>query len=145
MTAWFALMVALVPVDMPRPMTAPIAPSAVELTRATDGLFYVDALVNGQNVHFRVDTGAATTVLTAADAARVGAVGTGEMPWAAETANGERTLPLMRVSHMNVGITAVADVTVAIAPDGLDVSLLGANLLSRVSSMTIEGDRMTLE
>ena len=43
-----------------------------EISRAPDGHFYLDAQVNGAQVHFLVDTGASMVALTAADAQRAG-------------------------------------------------------------------------
>src|SRR5438045_856312 len=43
-----------------------------EIPRSPDGHFYLDAQVNGAQVHFLVDTGASMVALTAADAQRAG-------------------------------------------------------------------------
>lgn len=131
--------------------STPIAPpaptakgAALEAWRASDGLFYVTGLINGQAVRFLVDTGASAITLTAADAARVNAVDSGEAPWIAETAAGRRTMRRVRLSRMEVGASSAEDVPAAVAPEGLGVSLLGANWIAHVSSMTIEGDRMLI-
>src|SRR4051812_384381 len=49
-----------------------------EIARAPDGHFYLDAQVNGAQVHFLVDTGASMVALTAADAQRAGIALPGE-------------------------------------------------------------------
>jgi aspartyl protease family protein len=95
-------------------------------------------------VRFLVDTGASAILLTAADAARVGAQDSGEGHWIADTANGKSAMRRIRLDTMSVGVSRAEDVPAAIGSDGLSVSLLGANWIAHVSSMTIEGDRMLL-
>ena len=46
--------------------------ASITLTRASDGHFYADALVNGAPVHFLVDTGATTLALSKGDAQLAG-------------------------------------------------------------------------
>jgi aspartyl protease family protein len=122
----------------------PAAPAILEAWRANDGLFYVTGHINGQPVRFLVDTGASAITLTAADAARVGASDSNEAPWVAETANGRRTMRRVQLASMAVGAKAATNVPAAVAPDGLNVSLLGANWIAHISSMTIEGDRLLM-
>lgn len=120
--------------------------SAQELWRAEDGLFYVDAEVNGQPVHFLVDTGASIIVLTAEDARRVGAVpDEAAFQHIADTAGGKSAMAKIKLGQMTVGQTTATSVNAAVAREGLGVSLLGQNWLSYLASVTIEGDRMTLK
>lgn len=121
------------------------AASSGELWRAADGLFYVDALVNGAPVRFLVDTGASTIVLTRADARRAGVISpTIVFGDVADTAAGRTPIARVRLARMTVGPSVGHDVPAAVAGEGLGVSLLGQSWLTRLDSVTIEGDRMIL-
>ena len=120
-----------------------IVPQA--LWRADDGLFYVDAMINGASVRLVVDTGASMIVLTAADAKRVGiSPDSADFTQTADTAAGKSSMAHVTLAQMRVGQTAAASVPAVVAREGLGTSLLGQNWLSRVGSVTIEGDRMIL-
>jgi aspartyl protease family protein len=116
--------------------------SSRELLRAPDGHFYADVQVNNVTIRFMVDTGASVVMLTPADAQRAGIA-----------------LPAQRELAMGVGGTvSVAPVTIdrlAIGPlearyvqgavaEQLPISLLGQNVLARIGSVEIRGDRMVL-
>jgi aspartyl protease family protein len=115
------------------------------LTRAGDGHFYADVLVNGRTIRFLVDTGASGVALTRDDAMRAGVsfdpgrfevVGTG----ASGPVRGQR----VRIADMRLDLKQASDVDGAVLDDGLSVSLLGQSFLSRIGSVSIEADRMTL-
>lgn len=120
------------------------APAEVRLRRSERGHFYVHAMVNGQLVRFMVDTGATHVVLTETDAERVGislkdlprrVIGTG-----ASGAVHGRTSRLDSVAFEG---RQVSNLDVMIA-EGLDVSLLGQDYLTRIGTMTMAGDAMVL-
>lgn len=113
------------------------------LWRADDGLFYVDAEINGAPVRFLVDTGASMIVLTADDARRVGAAPV-DYSLSADTAAGKSKMAKVTLANMRVGATSAEAVPAAVAQQELGVSLLGQNWLSHLASVTIEGDRMIL-
>jgi aspartyl protease family protein len=123
------------------PATAPSMPHS--LWRSDDGLFYVDAEINGASVHFLVDTGASMIVLTAEDARRVGAAPS-DYSLSADTAAGKSKMAKVTLANMRVGATSAEAVPAAVAQKELGVSLLGQNWLSHLASVTIEGDRMIL-
>jgi len=120
-------------------------PAGAEIMRAADGLFYVDMKVNGRPIRFLVDTGANVMVLTASDAARVGAT-----PEARKfsnqiaTAGGNARMAWTRLDHVELAGREVHGLQAAIVQQGLDVSLLGQNMLSKLGSVTIEGDRLRM-
>jgi aspartyl protease family protein len=125
-------------------MVAANAPAEVRLKQRGNGHFFVHGMVNGQIVEFMVDTGADSVVLTVEDAERVGlpvdrsrwrVVGTG--------ASGPVRGQFERLQSLEVeGRTATGlDAMVA---EGLEVSLLGQDFLSRLGSMTMSGDIMVL-
>jgi aspartyl protease family protein len=136
---------------MPAPMLGP-APSGqlvnaadgyVSIQRAPDSHFYADAEVNGTTVHFLVDTGATGVVLTSADAQRAGVNGDG-YTLTAKTAGGDVLLMPAVASRVALGSFAASDVPVLVAKDQLGISLLGQSYLSRIGTVSITGDVMTL-
>lgn len=114
-----------------------------ELNRSGDGLFYVDAMVNGAPVRFLVDTGASVVVLRSDDAQRAGImVDAREFSENAETANGQAAMARVTLDEVMVGSVRSEALSAAVVRDGLSVSLLGQNWLSQLASLTISGDRM---
>jgi aspartyl protease family protein len=115
----------------------------VSIQRAPDSHFYADAEVNGMTVHFLIDTGATGVVLTAADAQRVGVSGEG-YTLTAKTAGGDVQLMPATANRVALGSFAASDVPVLVAKDQLGISLLGQSYLSRIGTVSITGDVMTL-
>lgn len=117
----------------------------IELQRAGDGHFYADARVNGVAVRFLIDTGASAIVLTAEDARRA-SLGAGEAQVSARGAGGEIRLRQVSLARLSLGGSVHDNVPALAAEAGdLPVSLLGQNFLARFRSVTIEGDRMSLQ
>lgn len=134
------------------PVTAPTAASqpelgnglaAVTLNRAFDSHFYADAQVNGATVHFMIDTGATSLVLTKADAQRAG-VGTGDYTASGIGVGGEIRLMPVNIDRVAIGPLSASNVPAMVAEDGLTISLMGQSYLSRVGTVTISGDKMVL-
>ena len=119
--------------------------AATDVVRAKDGLFYVDVLVNGQPVRFLVDTGANTVVLTGADAERLGIRAEASV-WGPQmtTAGGKTPMAWAKLDHVQLAGREIRDLKAAVVPSGLPVSLLGQNMLSKLGSVTFEGDRLRL-
>ena len=116
-----------------------------EVARGADGLFYVHAIVNGERVRFLVDTGANYTVLTSADAERIGLSAANRRYDArVETAAGQTSMAWATLDRVEVAGRALTGLRAAIVRDGLGVSLLGQNMLSRLDMVTIEGDRLRM-
>ena len=136
-----------------KPMAAPdsyasAAPAAGngfasrELQRAADGHFYLDAQVNGAEVHFLIDTGASVVALTREDAQRAGIALPSERA-VAQGAGGAVEIIPVTIDRIASGPLEARSVPGAVAPD-LGISLLGQSFLSRVGTVQIEGDRMIL-
>lgn len=122
-----------------------LVPTASELHRAPDGLFYLDARVNGVPVRFLVDTGATTVVLTDADARRAGvAADIARSSERAETAGGATAMARVRLASLEAGPARRFDVEACVTGPGLSVSLLGQSWLAQFDSVTITRDRMVL-
>jgi aspartyl protease family protein len=132
-------------VAVAKPMSAPEPEIDKVIERSDDGHFYVDAEVNGQLVHFLIDTGASSVVLTMADAKHVG------LPFSEEQfsviargASGDVSGQIMKIGRVAIGRKEAFDVEGAVVAEGLDVSLLGQSFLSRIGTLVIDGDKMVL-
>jgi aspartyl protease family protein len=116
------------------------------MEKRPNGHFEVRGSVDGAPVEFLVDTGATSTVLTAADARRAGLDPDGlsfSIPVA--TANGTARAAAARAEELMVGSIVRRNVTVMVAPDGsLQQSLLGMNFISTLSGFDMRGDRLVL-
>lgn len=118
--------------------------AAYVITRSSDGLFYVNATIDGNPIRFLVDTGANVTVLTRSDAERLGlSDGQPNMGRATlRTAGGPTSMQWTRIPVLSVADRPVENVNAAIIDRGIEVSLLGQNVLSRLEGMTFTGDQL---
>jgi clan AA aspartic protease (TIGR02281 family) len=115
------------------------------LERQSDGHFYTTAHLGSADVRFLVDTGASGIALTGTDAANMGLRWTAdELQKVGRGVNGDVLGKIVMLDHVQVGDLVVDKVQAAIIPSGLDVSLLGQSFLSKVSTVNIAGDKMTL-
>ncbi len=119
---------------------------AVALQRDGDGHFLARGAINGIAVTLLVDTGATTTVLTAADAQRVGIdVESLSFTVPITTANGPASAARARADTIEVGDIERRNQTVLVAsPAMLGQSLLGMNFINSLTGFDIRGDRLTL-
>jgi aspartyl protease family protein len=113
-----------------------------EIPRAADGHFYLDAQVNGAQVHFLVDTGASMVALTAADAQRAGIALPSER-MTAQGGGGAIEIVPVTIERIAAGPLEARGVEGAVVRE-LSVSLLGQSFLSRIGTVQISGDRMVL-
>lgn len=112
--------------------------------RASDGLFYVNAVVNGKSLRFLVDTGATVVVLTAADAQAAG-ISLQDSHYNAnvDTVGGSTSMAWTQIDQFSLGTRKVYNLKAAVVRNGLGVSLLGQNALAQLGPVTIEGDRIS--
>ncbi|UXX83749.1 retropepsin-like aspartic protease family protein [Roseovarius pelagicus] len=117
----------------------------IELPRAPDGHYYLQAEVNGTSIRFVVDTGASQIVLSQADAAAVGLKpDTLNYFGTASTANGiVRTAPV-RLDSFAVGDMRDANLRAVVNEGDLGDSLLGMTYLQRFSNIQIADGRLVL-
>jgi aspartyl protease family protein len=116
----------------------------VELDRSPDRHFYAEGQVNGARIRFLVDTGASKVVLSHGDAQRAG-IATGNYSAVGRGAGGQVRLLPVTIARLGLGPVSAEQVPAMVAEEGaLTVSLLGQSYLSRLESVTIEGDRMIL-
>lgn len=119
--------------------------NAVTLERQWDGHFYADAEVNGQTIHFLVDTGASVIALSREDARRAGIATSIAMPEVVgEGASGDVHGEVARIDRISLGPASDRDIPAIILDDG-NQSLLGQSFLSKFASVQIRGDTMILE
>ena len=131
------------PPSTPKP--TPAASVDTVLNRADNGHFYVDAEINGQLVHFVVDTGATTIALTKADALHAGLSFSPEkFEVIGRGVSGDVRGEAIRIGRVAIDQKQAYDVEAVVLDDGLDVSLLGQSFLSRIGTVVIDGDRMIL-
>ncbi len=140
------------PVDEVKPpaqaVTAPAladgSPRDTVLEKRGNGHFYVDARVNGQLVNFVVDTGATVIALTVDDARRIGIpFDESRFVVVAQGASGPVRGETIKVASVSIDGKTVMDLDGAVL-EGLSQSLLGQAYLSRISSVQMAGDFMTL-
>lgn len=126
------------------PQPAPIGNGLAgrELVRSLDGHFYADAMVNGAQIHFMVDTGASIVALTRDDAQRAGIPLSGERAQAMGAGGAVEVVPVT-IERIAIGPLEARGVRGAVV-DQLPVSLLGQSYLEQVGSVEIRGDRMVL-
>ena len=113
---------------------------------ASDGHFWIEAEVNGQPIEFLVDTGATFTGVGRGDAAALGIrPDPGRAPLELQTANGVITARLGRIDSLRIGNIEVRGLEVAVPQETDDeIRVIGMNLLSRLGSWRVEGDRLIL-
>ena len=125
----------------------PVATSPHELvvSQGGDGSFLVMGKVNNQLVRFVVDTGASETVLSPADAKRIGIDAEAlRFDQLSETANGTGYGAAYVADRLSVGSIAFDDMPVMINRAPMSNSLLGMTFLRRLESFQVKGDRLYL-
>jgi aspartyl protease family protein len=132
-------------VEVAKPAPSPEPAIDKVIARSDDGHFYVDAEVNGQLVHFLVDTGASSVALTMADAKHAGLpFSQGQFSVIARGASGDVSGQILKIGRVAIGRKEAFDVEGMVVAEGLDVSLLGQSFLSRIGTLVIDGDKMVL-
>ena len=117
----------------------------IELPRAPNGHYYLNAEVNGAAIRFLVDTGATDIVLSREDAVRVG-LDLGDLAYIgrAMTANGEiRTAPV-RLDSIALGEIEDRGLRAWVNEGEMGMSLLGMSYLQRYSRIEITGNALIL-
>lgn len=127
-------------------VTSPEGERELVIIRGADGHFHLDGEANGTSVRFLVDTGATSTVLTLADARRVGIdVDSLAFNRPVNTANGQTFYASASLDSLSIGPYRLGGVPVGVMPEqAMDVSLLGMSTINRFSSWRVEGNRMVL-
>ena len=115
------------------------------IRRAPDGHYWLRAEINGHPANFLVDTGATLTAVSAETAAAAGlAPREGGLPVRMQTANGSVAADLTTIDELRFGNVAARGLDAIIAPGLGPTNVIGMNLLSRLSSVRLEGETMIL-
>jgi aspartyl protease family protein len=129
------------PVDV----TASEGDAGKTVDRAVDGMFYMNAVVNGQSIRFLIDTGASVVVLTPEDARLAGVEGRTSASDKIQTAGGDSSASWATLDHVAVGGRKLRNVRAAVMKNGLGVSLLGQNALSEMGVITIDRNQLHIQ
>jgi len=128
-------------VSAPLPVSSP---GDAAIAKSADGQFWADAQVNGQPVHFLVDTGATDVSLSTSDAFRLGyPPGSLDYRYSVTTANGQARAARIKLNVVAVGRAQVSEVN-AFVIDNLPTSVLGMSYLSRLSKFEFTPDSLVL-
>jgi aspartyl protease family protein len=111
------------------------------------GHFFVDAVVNGRQISFMVDTGATSVALTEATARRLNI-----RPTAADyakartgTANGVIGVAPVILDRVRIGPISVSNVQAMVVPgEALQTNLLGMSFLKELRRFEARGDQLVL-
>ena len=127
------------------PAAQQVSDEALVLRRQNDGHFHALVEINGQEIHFLVDTGATNLVLSQRDA-RTAGFDTDDLNFIirTQTANGETMSAPVRIDLVELAQFSDRDVPATVNGGDLDVSLLGMSYLDRFDGFSVEGDRMFL-
>jgi aspartyl protease family protein len=113
---------------------APAAQTA-QVTKAADGHYWAEALVDGKAVRFLVDTGATAVALTAEDAKRLGYdLSDLDYRYDVVTAEGKVKAAGVRLASISIAGARVENVDALILEKGLSTSLLGMSYLGKLQS-----------
>ncbi|MGH6964972.1 MAG: retropepsin-like aspartic protease family protein [Phenylobacterium sp.] len=126
----------------------PVATGAHELvvSQDPDGGFYLMGRVNGQAVRFLVDTGASETVLSPADAERIGVDAAGlAFDHPSETANGVGYAAPFTADSLAVGTIRFENMPILVNQAPMSSSLLGMTFLKRLESFRVSGRKLYLK
>jgi len=132
------------PLHKAEPSTASTSAMEVTLERSGDRHFYADANVNGQSVHFLVDTGASEIAPTEDDARKAGiAVDPQKYEFIGQGASG-----MVRGQYVELGRLELGGIqqssTKAVVVQGANVSLLGQPFLENIDEIVIRKGEMVL-
>lgn len=107
--------------------------------------YVLDALVDGQNVHFLVDTGANIVSLNSETARRLGLYDSPSVPhYKVSTANGQAIAYGVKLRSIDLGSIYVSDVDALVAPNLGEMNLLGMSFLRRLSAVEQRQSRLIL-
>lgn len=136
-------------VERPSPdLQAPsslVAPGRT-IGRDADGLFRVEARLNGTRVRMVLDTGANVTVLTARDAARIGIAAKHlHFDEALQSGGGRVAVTRVLLTDARILDRDMSGASVVVAKGGFPVSVIGQDLLARLGPIAIDADQLMID
>ena len=122
------------------------AKASIRIRKRRDGRFGARARVEGTPVHFLIDPGATTVMLTSSDAISAGIrVGSADYTTAIATAGGVTKAASVRIKSIKIGPLVVNNIEALVAqPGSLSESLLGMNFIQRLESFEMTNRHVTL-
>jgi len=119
--------------------------ASISFRARSGGHFVVEAVVDGTDVRFLVDTGASAIILSADDARRIG-INPAALTYTERysTANGVILAAPVRLNRVRVGPIEVEDVRASVTRSGMAGSLLGMSFLNRLTSYEVRDGVLTL-
>ena len=116
------------------------------IRRSPNGHFLLNAMVNGVEIRFLVDTGASDVVLSAADAERL-RLNSSKLRYTQEyqTANGIVRAAPVTLREVRIGQLEVYDVAASVNQGAMGISLLGMSFLERLSGYAVRGERLVIQ
>lgn len=121
------------------------AGETLRIKQSSDGHFWVDGRLNGQEVRFLVDSGATTTSISTETARRAGIEPSNGIPAMVRTANGIVSVDRGRADTLKVGTIERECVAVHISEAFGEMNVLGMNFLSSLSGWSVEGKWLILK
>lgn len=112
--------------------------------RAGDGMFYADVTINDTRLRCLIDTGASGIVIAGREAGRLGLSSTLHYNGRIVTAGGDRQAARSRLSRVSIAGRRFSDVPAIVVRGSGTPCLLGQDMLARLDSMEVHGDRLTL-
>jgi aspartyl protease family protein len=117
----------------------------IRIRKSPDGHFWVYGRVNGEKVHFLIDSGATVTSISVAAADRAGIDHSGGFPALVSTANGMIQVQRGRAETLKIGSITRHDIAVHVSESFGDTNVLGMNFLSSLSGWGVEGPWLVLK
>ncbi len=118
--------------------------NATVIDRDASGQFYINVLVNGEEVNFLIDTGADAVALTVEDAERIGLdIDPESFEPVSQTASGIGYGAIVQLDRIELGSDEFRGID-AMVIDGLGTNLLGQSVLGRLGKVELQGDRMII-
>jgi len=120
--------------------------SELQFERDRNGMFPLEASVNGVSVRFLFDTGASSILLSDEDAKKLGfRFAPDEYRIVVGTANGTTSAARVVLADVTLGNLKRTGIEALVAqPGATDVSLLGHSFLDTVKSYEVRGDRLII-
>lgn len=119
----------------------------IQIPMQRDGHYWLDANINGNDVHLVVDTGASYVTFSYDDAMKLGfPLFENDFNVPVNTAGGRTTMAVIELDVINVDAIELYNVKAFVARKGmLNVSLLGMNFLNRMERFEFSNQKLIIE
>lgn len=118
---------------------------SVTYIMADDGHFYINAIIDGRDVKFLLDTGATDITLSANDAKKVGFdLDNLNFTRIYNTANGQVKGASVKLESLSIGGVELHNVSASVNSGEMKTSLLGMSFLNSMSSFRVQGKNLTI-